>query len=403
MATSIGIYVPDLVMTRDGKSGAACANETNAMTKTEKKTGNYLPDIRLGILSGQESGKIAPCDQIAEAATALKNRDTRVAAAYVPPVAALARRLVAGASVFQALADWTAEIDALLALRRTHRGRMALFELPRTGNPSGKTLEAFSELTEGHDWPAELWSEDDVGFVAEPQFEPLAALALDSHLDHRELLDRLHAATSGDFTELPSRPELLDAELVALRTAEEEKRENGERLKESELEIQKIEAAARTRIDEANSRQDYLTAQVRELEHALLQSQTSLRDAETAAQVRFDKIETQRADLSEHVQELEERLSRAKANEREAAAATKSRLEEAEMQGKLLLRQVAGLQSALLKSEADRAAQKQEKLRLDAAWRRQVQDLSTMLAMFQDSTSWRATKPLRTVMRCFKR
>ena len=507
-------------MTHDGNSGAAYANETNAMTKTEKPTGQNLPDIRLGIQSAQDRAKIAPCADIATAATALKNSDNRVVAAYVPPNVALARRLQAGASVSLALSEWTAEIEALLALRQTHRTRMALFELPRSGDLSDSAQEAFSEQMKGVDWPKKLWAEGDVWLVCAAEFEPFAALALDSHVQHRELIDRLHAATSGDFTELPSRLELLDAGLSALRAAGEEKRVNVERLEDCERKLNENETAARARLDEANnqlvnvtaqvreledalsraqsdlkqseetsnrqreearSRQEYLTAQVRELENtlsrtdgvrkdaeahakaqldeannreedltnqvrelevallrneadrkeaevaaqaqrdearsqrdqlsvqvqelkeALLLSQTNYRDAEAAAQVRFDKIETQKTDLAERMQELEDRLSRIKAHQRETAAAAQNRIEEAEVQGKLLLQQVTGLQSALLQSEADRNSQKHEKLRLDAAWRRQVRDLSTMLSMLQESTSWRATKPLRTVMSCFRR
>lgn len=374
-------------------------------TLHEPETGDWV----FVTIAKDGSTELTPCAGLACAEEALASGMAKVAVFYMSPTTALARRLATGDTAASALERWRLACMALLDLYRRNRSRMSLFEMPAGEAPDDATRAALNEAMGVATWPAEALAPERT-----KAFEPLAALVLESGAGARDLIDQLQAATASGFEELAPGPALLESALVAQHAANAQAKQNG--------------AGQQARLDETAALIEVLAGQVGALETSLRQSETGRREDAAAQQAQLNNAETQRARLAQQVNDLRESLRQSEATARETTVDLKDQLDKAKMalecqynaqkkanaeerarferlsqSSAVLQRQVGELQEALTQSDTDRSRDKAEKLRLDAAWRRQVTDLVAALDAMKGSTSWRMTGLMRSVVCRFRR
>ncbi len=315
------------------------------MTKTENNVVSDMPETWFTLFVTDGASALTACDGLEAATEALKNSESRVAMFYMPPSQAMARRLGAGASVQQALAGWIGECGALLDLQRANRRRMALFETPAQSTPSEDLRAALTAAMDGAEWPTDAAAPSSVA-----DMEPLAALALNSQPEARELMDHLQAATHGGVSEQLSDVALLEAALTVGRDPAACVQELEASLQKSEAARQDETTALQAQLDEASGMRDIAVKQAAELEANLQKSEAARQGETTALQAQLDESNGLQDIAVKQAAELEANLQKSEAARQDETTALQAQLDEASGLQDIAAKQVAELEANLRES-----------------------------------------------------
>ena len=233
----------------------------------------------------RKSAEITVCTDPTAMVSLLEQAETKIAVLYRPPVHALGSLLSDSASTADATSCWTQTLITLLQVQRKQRRRMSFVEVPDRNMPSLTKKAALAEALSSSEWldvpnwPARVHS-----------YEPLAALLLDLHIETRELIEELEAATRGGLHEKSDKTLILESLFTESRvkiTAERQAQETIRQLDDEKLLCNRLQEQV---IDLQNTLieldRDYQTSlsEKRRVEHARDQLEAERQRVEDARQ-----------------------------------------------------------------------------------------------------------------------
>lgn len=330
-------------------------------------------------------------------AKALAAANPRCALVWSDPANCLARAIKEGSDIAQAIEGWRERAEDVLALVRKNRRKLTLIDADILTAPENDAV--WDVLSQRLNLPKDLIRPSSearnpvalsltVARLAVPQIdslrEPLEELRASgvSPLTEGVVLSNLGAAVAA-FAALRSQQDdlALMAALVGFQAEEAEKsNEEGDLLQHQVM----LLTGAMQRLSDVETA---LTAQ-RQLndsdqkEMNLLREQVRLQDQE------IQKVDKERATLQEQLRRLSQEVERLKSAQTELETRHRAALHD---RNQVLARTAQDL--------GDMATERNDLRAQNAKLVRDVEALTTSLAMVYESTSWRVTAPFRGVRR----
>lgn len=324
---------------------------------------------------------------LGELTSALGEADFGVLVLYAAPTAVVAAALAQGQSSAQALADWSAQCDYLLAVQRRFRRLMVVMERPETAD--GRKL---AETALASRLPDMAVPEDDFLRVAGPQvaqYQALAGLALWQSPQAQALVDGLQAASLGPYSDLPKGQPLGETLLTGLRTLLRQQAAESDRAAKN---ARSFEAATA----QAKQETAVLAAQIVALE-------TKIIEAQAAAAGREDDLMTQLETVAKQVVALEAKIVSSQKHDAQKAQDGSAQQRTAKQMEAAMLQQITDLEQALITLHSDHSQSQLERREMDRTYRQKLEELTGRLDAVHASTTWRVMGPARSVMRRIRR
>jgi flagellar biosynthesis/type III secretory pathway chaperone len=340
--------------------------------------------------------EVAPLrkEAIAKALAAAKSP---CAVVWSDPANCLASAIKEGADIAQAIEGWRERAEDVLALVRKNRRKLTLIDADILSAPD--TDPVWDVLSKRLDLPKDLLQPSSETKSPAALSLTVARLAVPQIDSLRELLEELRASGVSPLTEgvVLSNLGAAAAAFAALRSQQddlalmaaqvgfqvEEAAESSEErgLLQSQVMLLTDEMQRLSNVETAFTAQR-LAHDCDQEEMDLFREQVQIQDEE------FQKVGKERASLQEQLRRLTQEVERLRA----AQTALETRHREALHNKDQALAQTVQDLGEMATARNDLEAQ-------NAKLVRDVEDLTTLLAMVYESTSWRVTAPLRGVKR----
>ncbi|AYE88249.1 hypothetical protein [Sulfitobacter sp. D7] len=356
-------------------------------TKTDKKD---LPvvieaeEIFAPVIEGHMKSLFWQALHVHEALSEVaEDRTLQVLVVLVQPVEALARRLDAGLACAEALAEWTAEAEALLGAARRRRRQLVLVD-------ARALLSNDSELLTELDFEMHSNAQPSAGPVLpDPNYLILAETLLRQDEAATRLLQEIAALRRGPHENLPNATHLEEAlsDLQALKDGQAELESYKEQIASAseEAELLRENLSLRVEADTASGGavSSYLKAAKEELE--LLRENVALHlNAAKNSGTRLSELEEECEALRQAAMDRHALKAKSDALEHRLKQSDTKRAHRETILARVMLEDQRKLQAAYARGDA---------------LNRELSAARDELSGVYGSRSWQVTKPLRAVRR----